>query len=169
MVPEEKYLKNTGIPGDNSFGVLVRLDDILIGKPKMLFLMIGINDLAQGILIEILLCNINRICKKTKQISPKTTLIIESILPTNENFKKLNGHCKAQDLLPKINSELKILAERQQVKYLNLHTHFVDSQGLLKEEFSWNGVHLTLAGYQQWVKVIKEDGYLKKNNHEKAI
>ncbi|MDM1048689.1 hypothetical protein [Sphingobacterium hotanense] len=81
----------------------------------------------------------------------------------------MNGHYKAQDLLPMINSELKILAERQQVKYLNLYTPFVDSQVLLKEEFSWNGVHFTLAGYQQWVKVIKEDGYLKKNNHEKAI
>lgn len=160
LIAEQKYLKNRGIPGDNSFGVLERLDDILNGKPKMLFLMIGINDLAQGIPTEILLRNVNRICRRTKQISPKTTLIIQSILPTNENFNKLNEHYKAQDKLPLINSQLEILAEKQQVKYLDLYTHFIDSQGLLKDEFSWDGVHLTLAGYQQWVKIIKEEGYL---------
>lgn len=162
LVPNHKQLKNRGIPGDNSFGVLERLDDILSGKPRMLFLMIGINDLAQGIPENILLGNIKRITKRTKEMSPKTALIIQSILPTNKSFNTLNDHYKVQDRLPVINEKLKSLAEDQNVQYLDLYVHFINSEGLLKKEFSWDGVHLTLAGYQQWVQVLKENGYLKK-------
>jgi len=162
LVAHHKQLKNRGIPGDNSFGVLERLDDILSGKPKMVFLMIGINDLAQGIPENTLLANIRRISKKTKERSPKTTLIIQSILPTNKSFNALNDHYKAQDRLLVINEKLKSLADDQNVQYLDLYAHFTNSEGLLKKEFTWDGVHLTLAGYRQWVQVLKENGYLKK-------
>ncbi|MGJ1271751.1 GDSL-type esterase/lipase family protein [Sphingobacterium multivorum] len=41
-------VKNRGIAGDNTYGVLERLDGILVHKPKLIFLMIGVNDLARG-------------------------------------------------------------------------------------------------------------------------
>ncbi|MGH2622331.1 MAG: GDSL-type esterase/lipase family protein [Sphingobacterium sp.] len=161
LVPSQKHLKNRGIPGDNSYGVLERLDDILSGRPRMIFLMIGINDLAQGIPENVLLDNIKRITMRTKEKSPNTTLIIQSILPTNKSFNQLINHYKAQDQLPIINEQLKTIAEEYKVVYLDLYTHFINADGLLKEEFSWDGVHLTLLGYQQWVQILKKNGYLK--------
>jgi len=161
LVPSQKHLKNRGIPGDNSFGVLERLDGILSGRPRMIFLMIGINDLAQGIPENVLLNNIKRIIKRSKDKSPKTALIIQSILPTNKSFNQLINHYKVQDRLPIINEQLKTIAEEYKVVYLDLYPHFINADGLLKEEFTWDGIHLTLAGYQQWVKVLKENGYLK--------
>src|SRR5690606_12338396 len=41
------HVKNRGIPGDISFGVLERLDEVIEGKPRKIFIMIGINDLAR--------------------------------------------------------------------------------------------------------------------------
>src|SRR5690349_13279539 len=35
---------NRGVGGDNSFGILARMDEILAAKPKAIFLMDGIND-----------------------------------------------------------------------------------------------------------------------------
>src|SRR6476660_7913769 len=51
-------IKNRGISGDVSAGVLNRLTEIIHRKPGKLFVMIGINDLANGISIGSLVKNI---------------------------------------------------------------------------------------------------------------
>ena len=43
------HVKNRGISGDTTDGVLQRLSSITDGKPSKLFLLIGINDFAQGV------------------------------------------------------------------------------------------------------------------------
>ena len=43
-----RHVKNRGISGDRSGWLLDRLDPIVGGHPKKLFLMIGVNDLAAG-------------------------------------------------------------------------------------------------------------------------
>ncbi|MBW6498842.1 MAG: sialate O-acetylesterase, partial [Bacteroidales bacterium] len=39
-------VKNRGISGDNTFGVLARMDEVLSSKPAKIFILIGINDIA---------------------------------------------------------------------------------------------------------------------------
>ena len=46
---DNRHVKNRGISGDRSGWMLERLDPIVKGRPKKLFLMIGTNDLAAGI------------------------------------------------------------------------------------------------------------------------
>lgn len=41
-------VENRGIGGDNTFGMIDRLPDILKSKPRKIFLMAGINDLTGG-------------------------------------------------------------------------------------------------------------------------
>src|SRR5690606_25988138 len=47
-------IKNRGIPGDITFGVLERLADITAGKPAKIFILIGINDLARNIPVPVI-------------------------------------------------------------------------------------------------------------------
>src|SRR5277367_6465230 len=49
---------NRGIAADNTFGVLDRLDDVIIRQPSKLFIKIGINDISQNIPMAIILKNI---------------------------------------------------------------------------------------------------------------
>ena len=42
------HIKNRGIGGDDTDGILERLSDITSGQPAKIFLMIGTNDLAYG-------------------------------------------------------------------------------------------------------------------------
>ena len=45
---QNSKIKNRGISGDVTDGVLERLDEVTESKPSKIFLMIGINDLSRG-------------------------------------------------------------------------------------------------------------------------
>mgnify|MGYP000061554644 CR=1 FL=1 len=46
---QDIHVKNRGISGDNTFGVLARLDEVVSSKPSKIFIMIGINDISKNI------------------------------------------------------------------------------------------------------------------------
>lgn len=153
-------IKNRGIPGDITFGVLDRLEEVINGKPSKVFILIGINDLARNIPESIILQNYRRMIKALKARSPSTKVYVQSMLPVNDSFGKLVNHCnKGQEIL-RINGLLKALSVEEKVNYVDLHKHFTEDTGKLRQEFTWDGVHLTLSGYQQWVKVLREGKYL---------
>lgn len=53
-----RHVKNRGISGDRSGWLLDRLDPIVGGHPKKLFLMIGVNDLAAGVSPDEIVANV---------------------------------------------------------------------------------------------------------------
>lgn len=56
-----RHVKNRGISADRSGWLLDRLDPIINGHPKKLFLMIGTNDLAVGIAPEEVAANVEKL------------------------------------------------------------------------------------------------------------
>ncbi|MEY4892968.1 MAG: hypothetical protein RIQ34_1580 [Bacteroidota bacterium] len=78
-------VKNRGISGDITFGVLARLDEVLSSKPKKLFVMIGVNDIARNIPGAVILSNYRRLIDRVQIESPRTQLIMQSVLPTNDD------------------------------------------------------------------------------------
>ncbi len=160
LLPKYKDVKNRGIPGDNTFGVLERLDQILKGKPRKIFLLIGINDLAQGIPETVILKNVERICQRVRGLSPHTKLVIQSVLPVNSTFGKLNNHYGAKAKIPILNAALKSLAASNQHDYLDLYAAFVGDQHELPKAYTWDGVHLTAAGYELWVRILEQQKLL---------
>ncbi len=85
-------VKNRGISGDNTFGVLARLDEVLSSKPKKIFIMIGINDIAKNTPDSVIVANYKKIIDIITGQSPKTTIIVQSILPTNNNFVTIQAN-----------------------------------------------------------------------------
>ena len=72
-------VRNRGIAGDVTAGLLDRLDPILEGRPRQLFLMIGINDLiSHG--PEYILSNYQKIVDRIRATSPNTQLKLKSNL-----------------------------------------------------------------------------------------
>lgn len=149
---------NRGISGDITFGILNRLQEIIAANPRKIFILIGTNDLARGIPDTLILNNYKRIIDRIKKGS-SSKIYFFTILPVNQktSFQK---HKDKGAHINRINSELKKLAARR-VKVIDLYSYFVDAEGGLKENLSYDGLHLNDAGYQEWVKVLKEGNYLK--------
>ncbi|CAN5256763.1 SGNH/GDSL hydrolase family protein [soil metagenome] len=151
---------NRGISGDNTFGVLQRIDEITRHKPSSIFLLIGINDLSKNIPNERIIENIFSIISKIRAGSPGTKIFVQSLLPVNPSvkgfFTQFNKHTKILE----VNSQLKRFSEVLKYKYVDIHESFIDKGGVLDAKFTKDGLHLNQAGYIHWVEFLKKGAYL---------
>jgi lysophospholipase L1-like esterase len=153
---------NRGIAGDNTFGVLKRLDEIISLQPSKLFIKIGINDISQNIPIEIIAKNISTIIESVKEKSPKTKIYIHSVLPTNDNVQQHYPDAyQKNDKVVLLNQSIQKEAKKQKITYIDIHSIFKDKLGKLNEKYTVSdGLHLNEAGYKLWVAYLKAKKYL---------
>ncbi|KOP25905.1 G-D-S-L family lipolytic protein [Hapalosiphon sp. MRB220] len=159
LLPENRHWLNQGISGENSTGLLKRLELFDHTQPETIFVMIGINDLIQSNDDEIILNNHRQIMRYLRQVHPQTQIVIQSILPHAGKEATWEGREKLLNIpnsrILKLNQQLKIMATKAGVKYLNLYPLFVNNQGNLRPEFSTDGLHLNSQGYLVWSSALK--------------
>jgi len=138
---------NAGIAGDTTDGLLYRMEYILDKKPATVVLMIGINDLLQGVSLEQLKQNYLKILDSLKKIKQ---LIILSTLPVIDDTQTR----EINDRVVALNIFLKIEAKKRGAEYVDLYSHFIDSKKGLMKEYTIDGVHLNDNGYKLWEDIL---------------
>lgn len=144
-------IKNRGIGGDVTDGVFLRLEEIIHYKVKAIFLLIGINDIWNNdspniASPEYIGANIIKITQYLKMRSPESLIYVQTVLPTlEENFS---------ESIDSVNDIIKS-SENNNYKVIDLHSIFVDENGLMKKEYTTDGVHLNEKGYENWSEFIK--------------
>ncbi|RFZ85381.1 hypothetical protein DYU05_07230 [Mucilaginibacter terrenus] len=151
---------NRGIGGDITYGLLKRLDDVTIRKPKKIFLLIGINDIGKDIPDSVIAYNHAMIVREIHAKSPDTKIYVESILPLNPTMPHFPQHYDKAEHIPRINKMLQANATALNYTYINLWPIFADKSGLLKAELTAEGLHLKPAAYEIWVAYLKKLKYL---------
>lgn len=151
---------NRGISGDVTFGLLARAGEIARWKPAKLFLLIGINDLSRGVPEEVILQNILSLVRLVQAKSGSTQIFVQSLLPVNPGFKNFPAGFNKSEAIATVNGQLQKVAARFGFQFIDLHTPFSDSGGLLEARFTYDGLHLNEAGYQHWVKILKDGKHL---------
>jgi lysophospholipase L1-like esterase len=161
ILADSKFpIVNRGVGGDNSFGILARMDEILASKPKAIFLMDGINDQFRKLPHETSIYNYKRIIQKIKRESPKTKIYLQSALPINEEMTT-EPYTKGRNVLvPELNKKLKQLANDENITFINICPLFEDGEGKLKREVTMDGIHLKAKAYIDWAAFLKEKKYL---------
>lgn len=155
-----KPVVNRGIGGDNTFGLLARLDSHLAMKPKVIFLLIGINDIGRGLPTEVSANNYRRIVDKIRTVCPKATLYIQSILPMNEKILTAAYLKNKKDKVIALNQEIRKIAAERNLTFIDLHGVFADPQGELHASMTIDGIHLRPSAYAKWVEFLKAGHYL---------
>jgi lysophospholipase L1-like esterase len=173
-----KHIRNRGIAGDGTDGVLQRLDEIIYFKPKAVFILIGINDLFNlhhnednrslkydKIVpsTEYIAKNILKIAKKIHRKSPATKIYVRTLLPSRREFLKEN--------ILSVNKMIKKNEAKGYYKVIDLYTQFADENGELPKELTKDGVHLNEKGYEKWIdfeKPIVEE-LSKKGSIQKVV
>lgn len=138
---------NRGIVDDKTEGVLDRIDEVVKRNPKEVYILIGINDIAEGVKVDVYKKNMEKIIQSFDQSTTK--VIVQSILPVNNQDFPIKIPNKTVN---QYNEVLKKIAEENGVQYVDLNQHFKDSDGQLKEELTVDGVHLTGKGYDVWME-----------------
>lgn len=151
-----KHVRNRGIIGDNTEGVLNRLQEITQGEPKQLILTIGINDLSQGLNLYTLLENTEKIITTVQKESPNTKISLQSLLPINEEkcwYRLMKGKTKT---IIAYNAMLRELAEKHQLTFIPAYSLFLEEgTDQLKGSLTRDGLHLNEEGYQIWSEFLK--------------
>jgi lysophospholipase L1-like esterase len=149
-------VKNRGISGDVTEGVLFRLEEITESKPSKIFLMIGVNDLSKGISTDSILTNYETIITRILNATPSTKIFIQSILPVNDEYDYFKDHINKGNSILIINEKLRRLSEKYNQKYIDLFSSFANAEGKLKHQFTFDGLHLNGNGYTAWKNLIAD-------------
>ncbi|PIF02195.1 MAG: sialate O-acetylesterase [Draconibacterium sp.] len=152
---QNKRIKNRGISGDVTAGVLFRLDEVTESQPEKVFLLIGINDLSKDVSKDTVFSNICLIATKIKDQSPKTKVYIQSILPVNPAFGKFKKHHSKTEEILWINQQLEDWCAINDVQFVDLFSVFKNADdNFMNPLYTNDGLHLTGAGYQVWADVL---------------
>ncbi len=154
---EMPNIKNRGISSDVINGVAKRLTQVTKGHPKKIFLLIGINDVAQkNITVPTLLKRYESLVDSIIAQTPETQLYIQSLMPVNHTFKRYKTLYGKDKIITDFNKGLKEMAEKKGVTYIDLWPFLADSNGRLKRQYTNDGLHLSGAGYKAWTKGIEK-------------
>jgi lysophospholipase L1-like esterase len=156
------HIRNRGIAGDVTDGVMKRLNEITYFKPKAVFILIGINDLFslhheednRALQYDKVVPspkyigkNILKIAKIIHRKSPVTKLYVRTLLPTRREYLK-------EDILL-VNKIIRKNEAKGYYEVIDFYAQFVDTKGELIEQFTKDGVHLNDKGYKKWVDFEK--------------
>lgn len=150
----DNHIKNRGISGDITAGVINRLDKVVSGKPSKIFLLIGTNDLARNISTDSVVKNILLIADYVRQQSPFTKLFVQSVLPVNNVYGKFPTHTVNGKKIIDVNNKLEKSASTHHYTYIDLYSAFADSNGKFRANLTNDGLHLKGEAYLIWKHIV---------------
>jgi len=145
-------VKNRGIGGDDTDGILERLEEVTESMPAKIFILIGTNDLAYGKDVDYIINNYNRILDSIQKQSPNTELYIQSVLPVDDAIHYTRPTAKILE----INDQLKVICKNRSIVYVDIFGLFANDSNKLDEKYSLDGLHLNGNAYVIWKDAIEK-------------
>lgn len=146
-------LKNRGIQGEFTEGLIELIPIITNGHPKKIFIYIGINDIIFNVSKEKTIDNFKKIIEQIQTLSPNTSLYFISILPMRKN----SSYCiDCNDEIISLNKEIEILTKDRNVVYLSIFKNFIKNGQLDNDLVINDGLHLNWLGYTKFKQCIQD-------------
>lgn len=140
---------NLGYIGEDTKGMLRRVEAVAAVQPKKIFLMAGINGLKQQSLLDFEFWYA-ALVDSIHTAVPQAALYVESILPVTAS----SNYCD-NIKIREANDIIKNIAAVRQLIYIDLHKAYAVC-GVLPEEMSYDGLHLTSEAYNIWYNMIRK-------------
>ena len=161
-----------GVGSAKTSDALNNIENVIMGHPAKLFLMLGVNDVFKDVPLGTAFANMKSIVDRCEKESPNTEIYIESVLPTcgsSYGYACVN--------IEKLNAMYKSFVEEHnnpKLKYIDLYNLMLDkSTGMMVTDYTYDGCHLNPNAYQIWCNAVApyvgietiypkvEDGLLK--------
>ncbi|NNK84271.1 MAG: G-D-S-L family lipolytic protein [Desulfobacterales bacterium] len=140
-------IANRGIAGDRTDSVLKRMGSIYSTNAIKAFIMLGINDLVNGVEINKVVENYHSIIRKL--VAHRMQVYVQSTILAGKQKAQLNTKIKA------LNEQLKKIADtNESVTYIDLNL-ILAKDSFLNVDYSRDGLHLNGTGYAVWKNMIE--------------
>jgi lysophospholipase L1-like esterase len=153
--PGQPYV-NRGIAGQITPQMLIRFrQDVIALRPKVVVILAGTNDIAGNIGPTTFTAIGNNLTTMSELARAHgIRVVLASLLPVSDYNRTRDGKPLIRTIerplirLQTLNSWMKQYTAEEGFVYLDYFSHLADEKGLLKEEFSDDGVHPNSKGYE---------------------
>ena len=146
---------NRGIIGDVIEGIRLRVDPILEGHPKKIFLLSGVNDVSHNLSADSIANAMGELVDYIRTRSPQTRLYVQSMLPINNSFSRYKNLKDKEQVIRDANALIAAMAQDKGFTWIDLYTAMADKDGNLRKEITNDGLHLLAPGYRIWADIIR--------------
>ncbi|EMF49769.1 SGNH/GDSL hydrolase family protein [Streptococcus parauberis] len=159
--PLKKYLGrdvpiiNRGIAGTDSTWLQEHLhEQVLVLEPEKVFILIGTNDIGLGKSNPEIKENILDILTETHSENPYIKVCLMSVLPVSEDIKYQNTvKVRTNQVIDSLNADLQTIPG---IEFIDLATILKAGGSGLADDFTKDGLHLNLLGYQKISQILLE-------------
>ena len=140
-------IRNRGIGGDRTEDLLKRLEHVTSGHPRQLFILIGTNDLADGVSQDEIVRNLESILDRVRDESSGTRVHLHEVLPRKGAYR---------ERILSLNAEIARLAGERGLALVRVFFRFADERGAIRPELTYDNLHLSGVGYREWQTALVE-------------
>lgn len=159
LLGTSKTIVNRGIRGYQTGLLLKNLDAHLYGDAvDQIVLLIGTNDIGKNVPMMEALNNLESVIQIISRDYPLSQIKLVSILPVHEgNEYKQTVYIRTNEKIKEWNQAYQELASAyMQVEYVSVFDKLLDQEGQLKSDYTTDGLHLSVSGYQTLSKALKD-------------
>ncbi len=138
-------LANRGLGGDTCDGMLRRIDVTTVCQPKLICVMAGINDLAQGYSVEEISHNYAQMLSHWQNLG--IVVWVQSTLYVGQRLAQLNP------FVTQLNDNLMRLCADKQLRFIDVNG-ILSPQGVLPINCSADDLHLNAFAYGRWIELL---------------
>ena len=159
LLGTSKTIVNRGIRGYQTGLLRENLDAHLYGEAvDQIVLLIGTNDIGKDIPMNEALNNLESVIQTISRDYPLSQIKLVSILPVNEgeDFKQ-TVYIRTNEKIKAWNQAYQDLASAyMQVEFVPVFENLLDQKDQLKSDFTTDGLHLSVSGYQALSSTLKK-------------
>jgi lysophospholipase L1-like esterase len=136
---------NLGVAGLTTHGLMdiVNSESFRNYQPKLIVLMIGINNVYRGINSEFIIQDIKHIIEKILSIHPGVKILLRGVLPSGK-YKTDRIRVSVEE----INNTISTYQNNTNVFYIDNGSFFLNSDESLRENLMPDNLHLSKQGYE---------------------
>ena len=150
-------VRNRGIAGDRVADVAARLEPIVASRPRVVCLMVGLNDVFAGADPADIAVGHEELVRRLLAGAPETRVLLMTLLPVDRPGP---DGAAASAAIVEVNAGLGRIAADEGCELLDMTAFFSDAEGRLRSDLTADGIHLTGAGYLLWSDVLRDCGLL---------
>ncbi len=117
-------------------------------QPGIIFLLMGTNDLpSKDVPLSYWVEAYEEILDNIKEESPEAQVVLHTLPPTGTAYKR---HAFLNPRIEMFNLEIKKIAKERSLPLIDLYELLIDEEGLLKKEYTLDGLHIKKEHYTLW-------------------
>lgn len=140
------------------------VDKVKAANPGKIYIMLGVNEEISMSNKENVMNKFVKLIDKLKQDNPDALIYLQSIFPVSQPQEN-SGRVK-NDVIYSYNDDLIKIAGDKQIYYVDVYNAVTDENGYLRNELTFDGIHLGSDGCKLWADYLKthavKDGTVNK-------